>query len=124
MSVPADELFAFNSASLLAGADGVLSPLASRARAQHRAGHHHRLRLAGRWVGRLQPGLSKDRARAVRNRLVALGLPLSQISQVTGLGTAGQPPRACDLHGQLDEAICAGLRRVVILLIPHTAAAS
>jgi hypothetical protein len=43
---------------------------------------------------------------------------------VTGLGTAGQPPRACDLHGQLDEAICAGLRRVVILLIPQTAAAS
>jgi hypothetical protein len=68
--------------------------------------------------------LSRDRALAVRNRLVALGLPVSQISQVTGLGTAGQPPRACDLHGQLDEAICAGLRRVVILLIPQTAAAS
>ena len=55
---------------------------------------------------------------------MALGLPPSQIAQVTGLGTAGRPPRACYRHGQLDEAICAGLRRVVILLIPQSAATS
>jgi outer membrane protein OmpA-like peptidoglycan-associated protein len=124
VSVPADELFAFNSASLLAGADGVLSPLASRARAQHQLVTITGYASPDGGSAAYNLALSKDRARAVRNRLVALGLPLSQISQVTGLGTAGQPPRACDLHGQLDEAICAGLRRVVILLIPHTAAAS
>ena len=124
LSVPADELFAFNSASLLAGADGVLSPLANRARAQHQLVTITGYASPDGGSAAYNLALSKDRARAVRNRLVALGLPLSQISQVTGLGTAGQPPRACDLHGQLDEAICAGLRRVVILLIPHTAAAS
>jgi outer membrane protein OmpA-like peptidoglycan-associated protein len=124
LSVPADELFAFNSASLLAGADGVLGPLASRARAQHQLVTITGYASPDGGSAAYNLALSKDRALAVRNRLVALGLPPSQISQVTGLGTAGQPPRACDLHGQLDEAICAGLRRVVILLIPQTAAAS
>ena len=124
LSVPADELFAFNSASLLAGADGVLGPLASRARAQHRLVTITGYASPDGGSAAYNLALSRDRALAVRNRLVALGLPPSQISQVTGLGTAGQPLRACDLHGQLDEAICAGLRRVVILLIPQSAAAS
>ena len=35
LSVPADELFSFNSARLLAGADSMLGPLASQARAGH-----------------------------------------------------------------------------------------
>jgi outer membrane protein OmpA-like peptidoglycan-associated protein len=124
LSVPADELFAFNSASLVAGADGVLGPLASRARAQHQFVTITGYASPDGGSVSYNLALSRDRALAVRNRLVALGLPPSQISQVTGLGTAGQPPRACDLHGQLDEAICAGLRRVVILLLPHSAAAS
>lgn len=124
LSVPADELFAFNSASLLAGADGVLGPLASRARAQHQFVTITGYASPDGGSAAYNLALSRDRALAVRNRLVALGLPASQIDRVAGLGTAGQPPRACDLHGQLDEAICAGLRRVVILLIPQTAAAS
>ena len=119
LSVPADELFAFNSASLLGGADGILRPLIGRARAQHQFVSITGYASPDGGSAAYNLALSQARALAVRNRLVALGLPPSQIGQVTGLGTAGQPARACDRDGQLDEALCAGLRRVVILLIPQ-----
>lgn len=121
LSVPADELFAFNSASLLGGADGILRPLIGRARAQHQFVSITGYASPDGGSAAYNLALSQARAVAVRNRLVALGLPPSQIGQVTGLGTAGQPARACDRDGQLDEALCAALRRVVILLIPHAA---
>lgn len=124
LSVPAAELFQFNSASLLGGADGILRPLVSRARAEHQLVTITGYASPDGGSAAYNLALSRSRALAVRNRLVALGLPPSQITQVTGLGTGGQTPRACDRDGQLDEAICAGLRRVVILLIPHSAAAS
>ena len=53
VSVPADELFPFNSARLLAGADGILRPLAARA-GRPRAGLHHRLRLTRGGSGPVQ----------------------------------------------------------------------
>jgi outer membrane protein OmpA-like peptidoglycan-associated protein len=65
--------------------------------------------------------LSTRRATAVRNRLLALGLPADQIGAVTGVGTAGEAPSACLVQGRLDEAVCGQLRRVVVLLSSDTA---
>jgi outer membrane protein OmpA-like peptidoglycan-associated protein len=121
-SVPADQLFAFDSASLLPGADGILGPLAVKARTGH---------LFASITGYASPdggsdayntALSQARAQAVRSRLVALGLPPAQITRVAGVGTDGKTSRACDVGGHLDEAICAQLRRVVVLLAPSPAA--
>jgi len=124
VSVPGDELFAFDSAILLPGADGVLGPLAARARSGH---------LLVTVTGYASPdggsaaynlALSRARAQAVRARLVALGLPPGQITRVTGLGTGGKTTQACDVAGQFDEAVCAQLRRVVVLLTHSPTAVS
>ncbi len=124
VSVPADELFAFDSARLLPGADSILRPLVSRA-----SGRRQLVSITGYaspdgGSAAYNLALSQSRALSVRNRLEALGLAPGQIAQVTGLGTAGQTARACYRHGQLDETVCATLRRVVILLTPATAATS
>ena len=63
--------------------------------------------------------LSERRAFAVRDQLIALGLPAAQITRVTGAGTGGQTLSACLAHGQLDEAKCATLRRVWSLSPPQ-----
>lgn len=124
VSVPGDELFAFGSATLLPGADGILAPLAAKARSGH---------LLVTVTGYASPdggsaaynlALSRARALAVRARLVALGLPSGQIIRVTGLGTDGKTTQACDVAGQFDEAVCAQLRRVVVLLTHSPAAVS
>ena len=117
-SLPGALLFQFNSATLVPAADSVLAPIADQARRQH-------LRVA--ITGHASPDggtvaynitLSVRRANAVRDRLTALGLPAGQITQVTGAGTAGEPPNACLRQGHLDEASCAQLRRVVVILSP------
>ncbi len=124
VSVPGDELFAFGSATLLPGADAILAPLAAKARSGH---------LLVTVTGYASPdggsaaynlALSRARALAVRARLVALGLPSGQITRVTGLGTDGKTTQACDVAGQFDEAVCAQLRRVVVLLTHSPAAVS
>ena len=124
VSVPGDELFAFGSATLLPGADAILAPLAAQARSGH---------LLVTVTGYASPdggsaaynlALSRARALAVRARLVALGLPSGQITRVTGLGTDGKTTQACDVAGQFDEAVCAQLRRVVVLLTHSPAAVS
>jgi outer membrane protein OmpA-like peptidoglycan-associated protein len=121
--VPADAFFAFNSARLLPGADAVLGPLAAEARGQH---------LQITIIGYASPdggtdaynlALSAARAQAVKTRFIALGVPASLIVKAVGLGTAGQPRSACYRQGQLDEAICEQLRRVVITLYPAPTAA-
>ena len=63
--------------------------------------------------------LSRDRARSLRTRLIQLGLPPDQISpgSVTGMGTAGIPPQACDRDGHLDQTICAQYRKAVIVTV-------
>ena len=123
-SVPADEFFAFNSARLLPGTNRILGPVAAQARTGH---------LTVSITGYASPdggtdtynlALSAARARAVQARLIALGTPAHQIVRVTGLGTAGKPRSACYRQGRLDEAICARLRRVVIVLSPSPAATS
>lgn len=120
--IPTDAFFSFNSARLLPGADVVLTPLAAEARGQY---------LQVTIIGYASPdggtdaynlALSAARARAVKTRLIALGVPASQIVKTIGLGTAGQARSACYYRGQLDEALCEQLRRVVITLYPTPAA--
>ena len=118
--VPADLLFAFNSATLLPGANSYLAPVAARAGTGH---------FSVSITGQASPDggtasynlrLSVSRAQAVQRRLITLGLPARQITQVNGIGTAG---RSCTVNGTLDESECAQLRRVVITLSPAAAAA-
>lgn len=115
--VPADAFFPFNSAQLLPGADAVLGPLAAKARRQY---------LQVTIVGYASPdggtdaynlALSAARARAVKTRLIALGVPASLVVKAVGLGT-DKPRSACYRQGHLDEATCARLRRVLITLHP------
>ena len=117
--VPADLLFAFGSATLLPGAGSYLAPIAARAGAGS---------FSVSITGQASPDggtasynlrLSALRAQAVQRRLIMLGLPARQITQVNGIGTAGQ---SCTVEGTLDESKCAQLRRVVITLSPTTAA--
>jgi outer membrane protein OmpA-like peptidoglycan-associated protein len=124
VSVPSDELFPFDSARLLAGADSILRPLVGKARAQHRLVSISGYASPDGGSNGYNLALSRSRALSVRNRLLALGLPSGQIAQVAGLGTDGLTRRACYRHGQLDEAVCATMRRVVILLNPQPAPAS
>jgi outer membrane protein OmpA-like peptidoglycan-associated protein len=121
-TVPADEFFAFNSARLLPGADAILSPLARQARAR---------RMSITITGYASPdggtpaynlALSAKRAYAVKARLIDLGVPARQIVEAVGLGLDGKTRVACLRQGQLDEAICARFRRVVITL--HSAQAA
>ena len=116
VTLPDSLLFSLNSATLLPTANGVLQAIVEQARHQH-------LRVS--ITGHASPdggtaayniALSNRRAIAVGNRLVSLGLPADQIVKVTGVGIAGESPSACLVQGQLDEAICGQMRRVVVLL--------
>ena len=114
-TLPDTLLFHFNSATLLPTADTVLRPLAEQARSDHQL-----VSITGyaspEGSATYNVALSKRRAIAVRNRLIALGVPPAQIISVTGLGAAGQSLDYCLANGQLDEARCATLRRVVVEL--------
>jgi outer membrane protein OmpA-like peptidoglycan-associated protein len=119
-SIPADMFFAFNSAKLLPGADAILRPLVAQAVSG---------RLKVSITGYASPdggsntynkALSLARAMSIRARFLSLGVSAGQIVKVTGEGTAGQTAAICYRHGQLNETICARLRRVVILLSPAT----
>jgi outer membrane protein OmpA-like peptidoglycan-associated protein len=120
-SVPDPLLFQFDSSVLLPTADSVLQPVVTQAR-------RHRLRVSVTGYASPDGGttayneaLSRRRAEAVSRRLRALGLPADQIIKVTGAGTAGKSLAACLVHRQLEEAVCAQLRRVVITMSPVTA---
>lgn len=117
-NIPADTFFRLNSSRLLPGADSILGPLAARAVA-----HHLQVSITGfaspeTGSPAYNQALSLARARAIRVRLIALGVSPDQIVQVTGEGTAGKTAAACYRGGHLDEAVCAKLRRVLILLSP------
>jgi outer membrane protein OmpA-like peptidoglycan-associated protein len=120
-TVPDALLFQFGSSALLPTADSILRPVVTQARS-------HDLRVS--ITGYASPdggtttyniALSKRRAEAVSRRLRALSLPAAQIIEVTGAGTAGKSLTACLVRGQLDEAVCAQLRRVVITMSPAPA---
>jgi outer membrane protein OmpA-like peptidoglycan-associated protein len=119
-TLPDTLLFSFDSSTLLPFADTVLRPLAQRARSQHQLVSITGYASPDGGTKAYNLALSARRANAVRNRLIALGLPAGQITQATGLGTAGQSPAACLVHNQLDEAKCQQLRRVVIILSSAT----
>jgi outer membrane protein OmpA-like peptidoglycan-associated protein len=112
-------LFAFDSATVLPTANSFLRPLVKRARRQHLlvsiTGHAS----PDRGTAAYNIALSKRRARAVRDRLIALGLPATWMAKVRGVGTAGHGPGSCLAQGQLNETVCANLRRVVIKMTPH-----
>ena len=117
--VPTAAFFPFSSAQLLPGANAILSPLATEARL-----HHLDVSITGYaspdgGTASYNKALSSRRAGAVAARLIALGVPAGQISNVAGLGTADETSQACYRRGILDEAACAKLRRVVIVLSPH-----
>ena len=116
--VPADLLFAFGSSTLVPGANSYLGPIAARARSGRLSVGHHRGGIS-RWRDRLlQPPALSVAGPGIQYRLIALGLPARQITQVNGIGTAG---KSCTAGGELDETKCAQLRRVVITLTPGTA---
>jgi outer membrane protein OmpA-like peptidoglycan-associated protein len=119
-TLPDTLLFQPGSTTLNSYADKILQPIVQQARSQH---------LLVSITGYTSPDggsnaynltLSAQRAHVVSERLIALGLPVKQITQVTGAGTAGKGPDACMVHGQLNEA-CAQLRRVVVVLSPADA---
>ena len=62
--------------------------------------------------------LSRHRAIVVQDQLIALGLPPGQITEVIGLGAAGNPLNACQAQAQVAAPACMELRRVVIVLFP------
>lgn len=119
--VPADLLFRFNSSALVTAADSYLGPIAEQ---EIRGGYFVSV------TGQASPDggspayndrLSLLRARAVEDRLIALGVPPTRIARVRGVGTDHQ---TCTRHGTLDESRCAQLRRVVIILAVTAAATS
>lgn len=124
ISVPTEDFFAFASSQLLPGADAILSPVAVQARAGHLLVSITGYASPDGGTAAYNDALSVARAHAVRTRLIALGVPSKWITHVIGAGTAGTTLQACYRAGQLDEAACAALRRVVILLTPRQAAAS
>jgi outer membrane protein OmpA-like peptidoglycan-associated protein len=123
-NVPADAFFAFSSARLLPGADTILGPIATKARDRHQEVTIVGYASPDGGSGRYNLALSARRARAVRARLISLGVPAGLAGQAVGRGTAGQPRSACYLDGHLDEAICARLRHVLITLRSARAATS
>lgn len=117
-SLPNALLFTSGSAQLLPSVNGILQPIVQRARI-----HNERITITGYaspdgGTPAYNRTLSEQRAQAVRNRLIALGLPADRITRVTGAGTGGMTRSACLVDGQLVEAICAKFRRVVITLSP------
>jgi outer membrane protein OmpA-like peptidoglycan-associated protein len=117
-TLPDPLLFQFNSATLLPTADSILQPLATQAQDEHLLVAITGYASPDGGTAAYNKALSTQRASAVRKRLIALGLPASQITKVAGAGTAGQKPSTCLVDGQLNEAICAQLRRVVVVFYP------
>lgn len=117
-SLPDALLFAFDSSTLVPSADIVLRPIAQHARSQGQLVSITGYASPDGGSSAYNLALSGRRAAAVRSRLIALGLPAGQIGQVIGVGTAGNSRAACLIHGQVDEAACAQLRKVVVVLYP------
>jgi outer membrane protein OmpA-like peptidoglycan-associated protein len=115
---PASSLgFTEGSSALAPGADLALGAVVAAAR-----DGHHAVSVVGYvayWgSAAYRDGLSVKRARAVADRLVALGVPADLITAV-GAG-AGDGPAASQTNGVFDEAKVqrSGLRRVVVTVRP------
>jgi outer membrane protein OmpA-like peptidoglycan-associated protein len=119
-SLPDALLFPFDSSALVPSANTVLRPIAQHARSQDQLVSITGYASPDGGSSAYNLALSARRAAAVRNRLITLGLPAGQIDQVIGAGTAGKSRAACLIHGQLNEAACTQLRKVVIVLSPRS----
>ena len=121
--LPADVLFAGNSAELHSGADSVLHPLAAKlAEAARRCPTSVRVDLIGHAADthpRRLDGqqLSIDRARAVADRLIALGAPQEAIGHVTGHGDSQPLVLNWSEDGEFEEALAARNRRVELIVV-------
>lgn len=116
--LPYSLLFAFGSAALLSGADDILQPIVQKATRQNM-----RVSITGYaspdgGTASYNRRLSSRRASAVLRRLIHLGLPGFLVTSVRGLGLARHSRRDCLRGGRLDEAVCALLRNVTIILSP------
>ena len=120
-TLPDTLLFPFDSSTLVPSADTILQPIAQRAREQNQLVSITGYASPDGGTSAYNLTLSGRRANAVRDRLIALGLPAGQVGQATGAGTAGKTRAACLIDGQLDEAACAQLRKVVIVMSPLAA---
>jgi DNA-directed RNA polymerase specialized sigma24 family protein/outer membrane protein OmpA-like peptidoglycan-associated protein len=116
-----DVLFQFKSVTLLPSADTILRPIAAKASNRHLLVSITGYASPDGGSAKSNTVLSQNRARAVQARLIALGLPPGQITGVTGLGTNGNTIQACDVAGKYDDALCAQMRRVVLVLSPSKA---
>ena len=117
-TLPADALFAFDSAALDPSAQQTLQPLATAARTRHL-----RVEITGYaspdgGTAAYNRALSKARADNIRTMMIRLGVPADQFDSVTGVGVDEYPPGACTTDGRLDQAKCAQLRRVVVVTRP------
>ena len=117
-TLPADALFAFDSATADPSARQALQALATSARTRH-------LRVTVTGYASPDGGtadynraLAQRRAAAVRDLLVLLGVPGEQFDAVTGVGVDEYPPGVCTTGGRLDQNKCAQLRRVVVVTRP------
>ena len=117
-SIPADMFFRLDRSQLLPGADSILGPLAARASSGHLLVSITGFASPESGSDAYNQALSLARARSVEARMIALGVSAGQIVQVAGDGTAGKTATACYRGGYLDKAVCAQMRRVVILLSP------
>ena len=117
-NIPADMLFGLNSSQLMSGADSILRPLAARAISGHLQVSITGFASPESGSSAYNQALSLERARSVEARMITLGVSPGQIIQVTGDGTADKTAAACYRRGHLDEAICANMRHVLILLGP------
>jgi outer membrane protein OmpA-like peptidoglycan-associated protein len=117
-TLPDTLLFPFGSSTLIPSADTILQPLAQRARDRHQLVSITGYASPDGGTSAYNLTLSARRAAAVRARLIALGLPAGQAGQATGAGTAGKTRAACLIGGQLNEAACAQLRKVVVVMSP------
>ena len=79
-STTATLLFQFNSSALVPTADSILQPIVLRARSQHVLVFITGYASPDGGASAYNKALSDRRANAVRNRLIALGLPAAQIN--------------------------------------------
>lgn len=120
LSVPAAATFAGDSAALREDADRVLAPIAAALRqcpqgAMVSVVGHAADPTAGGIDG---TQLSLDRARAIQNRLVALGAPAQVFTDVRGVGDT-EPKVENWIDGEFSEALASLNRRVDISMLPR-----
>jgi outer membrane protein OmpA-like peptidoglycan-associated protein len=123
-SLPATFLFSRNSAVLSPGADSLLGPIVALVRSGS-----FEVRVVGHTDASTGSAphndeLSQQRARAVADRLLSLGIPGEVIRSVKGLGSTGTTRALEETDGIEDASKAAKQRYVRIHVVPIPAASS